>query len=185
MSIILSNIVITLLDPIFALKMLQFDIYADQAGYIYVFLLGSYSFFGFVGGTLEYIFTKKSLIILGYLTGTIGFCTIAHKFFIGANFLPFVIIGLFLNGFSVIGGNMFATMHTKAELMKECEKVGISAKMAGGYFGGLKGSCNLIGSFLGPLISPNLYIEFGFDKTCIIMGMTQLAFVMYFYYKMH
>lgn len=119
MSIILSNIVLTFLDPIFALKMLELDIFADKAGYIYVFLLGAYTFFGIIGGTLERFSSKKSLIIAGYISGVIGFSVIAHNLYIGTNILGFIIVGLFLNGFSVIGGNMFATMFTKAKLMEE------------------------------------------------------------------
>jgi hypothetical protein len=184
MSIILSNIVLTFLDPIFALKMLKLGIYADKAGYIYVFLLGAYSFFGLIGGTLERFSSKKSLIIAGYISGVIGFSIIAHNLFVGFNVLGLIIVGLFLNGFSVIGGNMFATMYTKAKLMEECESVGISRQVAGGYFGGLKGSCNLIGAFCGPLLSPNLYILVGFDYSCLIMGSIQLLFVIYFILKL-
>jgi len=77
---------------------------------------------------------------------------------------------------------MFATMFTKSELMIACQKAGISRKKAGGYFGGLKGSMNLIGSFLGPLISPSIYMMVGFDYACISMGTIQILFVMFFIY---
>jgi MFS family permease len=183
MSIILSNVVLTYLDPIFALKMIELDIYADQAGYVYIFLMGSYSIFGFMGGKLESFSSKRNLIIMGYLAGVLGFSMIAHKFFLGNNYLPFIIIGLFLNGFSIIGGNMFATMLTKTKLMEECEKVGIPPKISGSYFGGLKGFCNQIGSFIGPLISPNFYVALGFEDTCLLMATTQLLFAVWFFFK--
>lgn len=138
-------------------------IYADTTGYIYIFLLLSYSFFGFMGGALQKIAEKRTLIIVGYIAGFIGFCTIAHNVFIGSNFIVLIILGLFLNGYSVIGGNTFATMYTKAELMNAGEQEGISRKDAGAYFGGVKGSMNLIGTFIGPLISPNIYLMVGFD----------------------
>mmetsp|Transcript_10126 Transcript_10126/g.8923 ORF Transcript_10126/g.8923 Transcript_10126/m.8923 type:complete len:166 (+) Transcript_10126:708-1205(+) len=163
MSILLSNIVLTYLDPIFALKMLDMDIYADQTGYIYIFLLSSYSFFGFLGGFLQQMATKKTLIVVGYISGFIGFLSIGHGILTGNNYLTFIVIGLFLNGFSVIGGNMFATMFTKTELMEAGQEAGISRQESGAYFGGLKGSMNLIGTFIGPLISPNIYMMVGFD----------------------
>mmetsp|Transcript_31532 Transcript_31532/g.27921 ORF Transcript_31532/g.27921 Transcript_31532/m.27921 type:complete len:133 (-) Transcript_31532:447-845(-) len=72
-SILLSNIVIGFLDPIFILKMLDMGIYADKAGYIYVFLQVSYSLFGFCGGILQEMATKKTLIVSGYLAGFVGF----------------------------------------------------------------------------------------------------------------
>ena len=183
MSILLSNIVLTYLDPIFALKMLEMDIFADKAGYVYVFLLGSYAFFGFSGGLLEQLASKRTLIIAGYLCGFLGFCVIAHKFFVDANHLALIVLGLFMTGFSVIGGNMFATMFTKAKLMEAAEEAGVPRKVAGAYFGGLKGSCNLLGTFLGPLISPNIYLLCGFEKACIAMGICQLIFVGIFYAK--
>lgn len=163
--------------------MLEMDIFANHAGYIYIFLLFSYSLFGFAGGILEQLASKRTLIIAGYFVGCIGFCMIAHSLFIGANYLPLIIFGLFSNGFSVSGGNMFATMYTKAILMEEGEKVGIPRKVTGGFFGGLKGSCNLIGSFIGPLISPPIFLLIGFDKACILMGLIQITFVTIFYYK--
>jgi len=181
-SILISNIVCTYLDPIFATKMLDMDIYADKAGYIYVFLLGSYSLFGFFGGFLQNIASKQTLIISGFVIGFIGFCSIAHHVVFGTNYIILIILGLFLNGFSVVGGNMFATLFTKAELMEACEKAGISKKEAGGYFGGLKGSMNLIGSFIGPLLSPNIYMMVGFDYACITMGTIQILFVTFFIY---
>ena len=155
--------VLCYLDPIFALKMLDMEIYADTTGYIYIFLLLSYSFFGFMGGILQEFATKKTLIVLGYIAGFVGFCTIAHSVLIGFNSIILIIIGLFLNGYSVIGGNTFATMFTKSELMDAGEREGISRKDAGAYFGGVKGSMNLIGTFIGPLISPNIYMMVGFD----------------------
>ena len=163
MSIFLSNVVMTYLDPIFALKMLDMGIYADKTGYIYLFLLLSYSFFGFLGGFLQTLASKRTLIISGYISGFIGFFTIAHYIVFDSNYLLLIIFGLFLNGFSVIGGNTFATMFTKSELMEAGEAAGISRKDAGAYFGGLKGSMNLIGTFFGPLISPNIYMMIGFD----------------------
>jgi len=51
---------------------------------------------------------------------------------------------------------MFATMYMKGELMNVAEEHNISKEAVGGYFGGLKGSCNLLGYFLGPLISSSL-----------------------------
>ncbi|CAI2365963.1 unnamed protein product [Moneuplotes crassus] len=182
MSILLSNMVLSYLDPIFALKMLDMGIYAGTAGHIYIFLLLSYSIFGFFGGVLEIIADKKTLIIAGYFVGFLGFCTIAHCVFIGTNYVLLIIIGLFLNGYSVIGGNTFATMYTKAELMNAGEEKGISRKEAGGYFGGVKGSMNLIGTFIGPLVSPNVYMMIGFDYTCIMMGSIQIFFVLFFIY---
>jgi len=143
--------------------MLDMGIYADKTGYIYIFLLGSYAFFGFLGGFLEQIATKKTLIVSGYVGGFIGFLLISHSILLGSNMLTLIIIGLFLNGFSIIGGNMFATMFTKAELMQAGEAEGISRTESGAYFGGLKGSMNLIGTFMGPLISPNVYMMIGFD----------------------
>ena len=162
--------------------MFELGIYADKAGYIYVFLLGSYSLFGFLGGVLQDIATKRTLIISGYICGFLGFSLIAHSVLLNRDFLLLIIFGLFLNGFSIIGGNMFATMWTKSELMEAWEKAGISKKEAGGYFGGLKGSMNLIGSFIGPLISPNIYMLIGFDFACLTMGAIQILFVLFFIY---
>ena len=62
---------------------------------------------------------------------------------------------------------MFATMYVKAELMEIAFFYNIHKDEVGGYFGGLKGSCNLLGYFLGPLISPYLYVYFGFEAACI------------------
>ncbi|CAI2363495.1 unnamed protein product [Moneuplotes crassus] len=182
MSILLSNVVFCYLDPIFALKMLDMGIYADTTGYIYIFLCLSYSVFGFLGGVLEIIANKKTLIISGFFAGFFGFCFIAHGAFIGANYILLIIFGLSLNGYSVIGGNTFATMYTKTELMNAGEAKGVSRKEAGGYFGGVKGSMNLIGNFIGPLISPNIYMMVGFDYACIIMGSIQILFVIFFIY---
>jgi len=109
------------------------------------------------------IANKKTLIISGFFAGFFGFCFIAHGAFIGANYILLIIFGLSLNGYSVIGGNTFATMYTKTELMNAGEAKGVSRKEAGGYFGGVKGSMNLIGNFIGPLISPNIYMMVGFD----------------------
>jgi hypothetical protein len=72
-SILLSNLVLSFLDPIFALKMYEMGILADQAGYVYLFLLVSYSIFGFLGGILELFATKRNIIISGYITGFTGF----------------------------------------------------------------------------------------------------------------
>ena len=119
MSIFLSNVVVTFLDPIFALKMLDIGIYADKAGYIYLALLASYAFFGFMGGPLEKVASIRNLITSGYVLGLVGFGLIAHALYFGFTFLPLIIIGLFINGYSVIAGNTFATMYTKAELMEE------------------------------------------------------------------
>lgn len=83
---------------------------------------------------------------------------------------------MIINGFSVIAGNTFATMYTKAELMKVGEAQGMTRKDIGGYFGGIKGSMNLIGIFVGAFVSPNLYMMVGFEYTCLIMGIIQLIF---------
>mmetsp|Transcript_31532 Transcript_31532/g.27922 ORF Transcript_31532/g.27922 Transcript_31532/m.27922 type:complete len:112 (-) Transcript_31532:18-353(-) len=77
---------------------------------------------------------------------------------------------------------MFATMFTKAELMEACQKAGISKKEAGGYFGGLKGSMNLMGSFIGPIVSPCICMLVGFDYTCITMGTVLILFALFFMY---
>ena len=77
---------------------------------------------------------------------------------------------------------MFATMFTKSELMDAATQIGISQKETGGYFGGLKSSWNLIGSFLGPLISPNVYMLVGFDYAWLLMGVIQIIFVIFFIY---
>jgi hypothetical protein len=61
-------------------------------------------------------------------------------------------------------------MYTKGELMNAGEIKGMTRKDIGGYFGGLKGSMNLVGVFIGTFMSPNLYILVGFEYTCIIMG---------------
>jgi hypothetical protein len=58
-------------------------------------------------------------------------------------------------------------MYTKNELMKAGEVEGMSRRDIGGYFGGLKGSMNLVGVFIGTFVSPNLYILVGFEYTCI------------------
>ena len=73
MSVLLSNLVMSFLDPIFALKMYEMGILADQAGYVYLSLFIGYSFFGFLGGVLELIATKRNLIVCGYFAGFIGF----------------------------------------------------------------------------------------------------------------
>lgn len=180
MSIIISNAALTFLDPIIALRLFKMNIYADTAGYIYVFLVGSYCIFGFMGGILESIATKKTLIIAGYIAGALAFTLIGHYSYLNENYVSLIIAGLFINGFSVIGGNMFATMWTKSQLMEAGDAIGISKKETGGYFGGLKGSCNLIGTFTGPFISPYLYVTVGFDKACYIMGSIQLLFMILF-----
>jgi hypothetical protein len=164
------------LDPIFALKMYKMGILADQAGYVYLFLFIGYSFFGFLGGVLESIATKRNLIICGYFAGFIGYWLIAHYAFIGQNYTILIIIGLFINGYSVIGGNTFATIYIKEELMKAGEIKGMNRKDIGGYFGGLKGSMNLVGTLTGSFISPNLYILVGFEYACILLGWVQLGF---------
>ena len=120
--------------------MIDMGIYADEDGYVYVFLLGSYSLFGFFGGVLQQIATKKNLIVSGYVFGFLGFGAIAHSIIFDSDHLPLIIIGLFMNGFSIVGGNMFATMFTKSELMDAATQIGISQKETGGYFGGLKSS---------------------------------------------
>ena len=140
MSIIVANLGQTFLDPIIALKLYDMGIYADKAGYIYLFLMGSYCVFGISGGLIEKLGSKKSLIYAGYIAGAISYTLIAHNAYLHADFLPLIIIGLILVGFSVIGGNMFATMFTKAYLMEVGEKHGIPKQNSGGYFGGLKGS---------------------------------------------
>ena len=53
----------------------------------------------------------------------------------------------------------------------------------GSYFGGLKGSWNLLGGFLGPLISSYLYLKLDFELTWIAWGIFQLIFFGIFYYK--
>mmetsp|Transcript_10384 Transcript_10384/g.9179 ORF Transcript_10384/g.9179 Transcript_10384/m.9179 type:complete len:152 (+) Transcript_10384:319-774(+) len=117
-SVLLANAVGAFLDPIFASKMLDMGIYADKAGYVYVFLQASYSIFSFSGGVLMEYISKYNLIVIGYFTGFIGFAAIGHHVFFDSNYLSLIIIGLFLNGFSYVGGNVFATMLTKDELMK-------------------------------------------------------------------
>ena len=64
--------------------------------------------------------------------------------------------------------------------MEAGEAIGITRYQTGGYFGGLKGSCNLIGTFLGPLISPQFYLLYGFEKACFIMGGLQILFMIIF-----
>ena len=83
LSIIISNAVYTYLDPIIALKFYEMDIFADQAGYIYLFLVGAYSLFGALGGVLEACASKKTIICLGYIAGLIGFSMIGHYSYLG------------------------------------------------------------------------------------------------------
>lgn len=175
----------TFLDPIFALKMFDIGIYADKAGYIYLSLLASYAFFGFMGGPLEKIASVRNLITSGYLLGFVGFGLIAHYLYFGVNLLPLIIVGLFINGYSVIAGNTFATIYTKSQLMDEGEACGISRKKVGGYFGGVKGSMNLFGTFVGPLVSTNIYLLIGFEYSCLIMGAIQVIFALFFYVVTH
>lgn len=163
--------------------MFDIGIFADQAGYIYVSLMVSYSLFGFFGGVLQSYIEKRVLIIMGYISGFIGFSFIAHKIFIHSDLVPLIIVGLFINGFSVVGGNMFATMWTKSELMDVCIRAGHTKEEAGAYFGGIKGSMNLIGAFMGPLASPTISMVVGFEMACITMGTVQILFVTLFIYS--
>ena len=61
-------------------------------------------------------------------------------------------------------------MYIKEELMKAGEIKGMNRKDIGGYFGGIKGSMNLVGLLIGTFMSPNLYILIGFEYTCILLG---------------
>lgn len=166
-----------------ALKLYEYGIMADMSGYIFVFFVMSYSFFGIFGGVIEQIAKKRTLILLGYIIGCLTFLVIGHEYFLGVNFLPLIILGLFLNGFSCVCHNMFATMYVKAELMKSATDHHVNKQSVGGYFGGLKGSCNLLGNFLGPLISSYLYVRIGFELSCLALAIFQLSFFTVFYVK--
>lgn len=183
MSIVISNICQTFLDPIMALKLYQYGIMADMSGYIFIFYVMSYSFFGLFGGKIAEFAKKRTLILLGYLVGFLTFCIIGHEYFLGVNFLPLIMLGLLLNGLSCVCHNMFATMYVKAELMNSATDHNVSKQSVGGYFGGLKGSCNLLGNFLGPLISSYLYLRLGFELTCIALAIFQLGFFCVFYFQ--
>ena len=125
---------------------------------------------------------KRSVILIGYIVGWLTFWLIGHEFFIGTNFLPLIVIGLFLNGLSCVCHNVFATMYVKSELMDAALDHNINKYSVGGYFGGLKGSWNLLGGFLGPLISSYLYLKLDFELTWISLAIFQLAFFGVFYY---
>lgn len=123
------------------------------------------------------------MIVGGHLAGCIGFLLIAHQLYLDQDWMSLIIIGLFFNGFSALSGNLFATMFTKSELMWTGNKYGVSKKATGGYFGGLKGGWDFLGTFIGPLVSPNLYDYIGFEKACIAMSVLQLLLAGIFYIK--
>ena len=99
-AIVMSKVCSTFLDPIMALKLLEFGVFANLSGYIFVFNVISYSLFGILGGYMTDYATKRNLILFGYIVGFVTFCSIGHAYIIGTNFLGFIILGLFLNGLS-------------------------------------------------------------------------------------
>ena len=166
-----------------AMKLYEYGIMADTSGYIFIFFVISYSLFGFMGGVINQYAQKRTLILTGYLVGFVAFIFIGHQFLLGINCLSLIIWGLFLNGLSCVFHNMFATMYVKNELMESAALFNVDKDSVGGYFGGLKGSCNLLGYFLGPLISSYLYLKIGFELTCLVLSVFQLCYFFIFWVK--
>ena len=113
--------------------------------------------------------------------GFFAFWLIGHEAFIGFDSIYLIVIGLFLNGLSCVCHNVFATMYVKSELMDSALDHNMDKLDVGGYFGGLKGSWNIIGSFFGPLISASLALRIGFEYTCISLAVFQAAFFWVYY----
>ena len=166
-----------------AFKLYQYGIMADKSEYMFMLFVISYFFFSLMGGKINQYVQKRTLILTGYLIGCFAFILIGHQFLLGTNYLLLIIWGLFLNGVSCVFHNMFATMYVKSELMESAELFGIDKESVGGYFGGLKGSCSLLGYFLGPLISSFLYIKLDFELTWLSLAAFQLFYFFVFLVK--
>lgn len=181
MSIIMANMALSFLDPLIALKLYDMNIFADKAGYIYWFLPASYWLFGyFGGGIIQNLAMKRTIICIGFILGTIAYVFIGHHAYLHFNLIPLIILGLALLGIALVGGNTFATIYTKGKLMEYGKLKGISEVQSGAYFGGLKGSWNFLGLFLGPLMSLQTYEILGFDWTWLLMAFLLFSFAMLF-----